>query len=50
MYGFVEKWLADMVGVDYEPFQLNNGSYAAMIDQRPFNRIKNALSNMWQEG
>ena len=49
MYGFIEKWLADIIGVNYEPFELNSGGSAALIDRVEFDKIKSALTVLWRE-
>ncbi len=43
MYGFFEKWLLDLINVDYEPFVLNDGTEAATVSRRNFDRILIAL-------
>jgi len=49
MYSFIEKWLADIIGVNYEPFELNSGGSAALIDRVEFDKIKSALTVLWRE-
>ena len=46
MYGFIEKWLADQLGLPYEPFTLNSGGEAALINVGNFNMVHQAICAM----
>ena len=46
MFGFVEKWLANIIEVKYEPFILNDGSEAAILDKEEFLYVFNILNDL----
>jgi hypothetical protein len=49
MYGFVEKWLADILNIRGEIFTLNDGCEALIIGQEQFSRLSETITNMWTE-
>ena len=49
MYGFIEKWLADILEIPHEDFGLNDGSRAALLDKPVFERVIQALRILWKE-
>lgn len=49
MYGFVEKWLADLFGFQYDPFGLTSGEEAALVGRQAFDRIFNIMTEISSE-
>jgi len=45
MYGFIEKWLAEFLDIDFIPYALNNGGEAAAINEKDFNEISDIILN-----
>jgi len=49
LYGFIEKWLADILEIEYHEFGLNDGSAAALITKSKFEEIYSVVTKLWEE-
>lgn len=49
MYGFIEKALADHIGIDYTEYPFTDGSCAALISKEDFERISIAVEKVYEK-
>lgn len=48
MYGFIEKKLAEILNINFTPFNFSDGSKSAIINSKDFNIIKECLDKYYE--
>jgi len=48
-YGFVEKWLADRIGIESIAYPLESGNQVAAVDAEGFSRAADVISFLWKK-